>query len=432
MSDTYKPRRLYQVWRGSNKFFCGGRLIFGPDVASLFLSIFLIAGPSLAFCIKVYWRIHHDALHFSNWYPILALGVGLALLDLMFLLLTSGGDPGIVPRNLTPPETDEMLDSNTPSMEWVSGRTPHLRLPRTKDVVVNGHIVKVKYCDTCLLYRPLRASHCSICNNCVQKFDHHCPWVGQCIGIRNYRFFFMFISTSTILCMYVLVMSCVIISIDADKYGTAWRALEHDFISDFLIVYCFISVWFVGGLTCFHSYLICTNQTTYENFRYRYDKKDNPFSKGVLANIEEAFFTRLPPSQNHFRSFVPDMDTGFAGSATPNIGGDLAAPKEKIDIEMGVKGGEESSYSLPEILRNLDYDGLEDGIKFGDVDGKTAFDFLFSDDEGKGSVRQSVAESDTKSVRQSTAGSESDAAPRNMNASRRASSSPRAPSSADQ
>lgn len=108
--------------------------------------------------------------------------------DLLFLFLTSARDPGIVPRNTRPPEFDEAFEMNTPSMEWVNGRTPHLKLPRTKDVIVNGHTVKVKYCDTCLLYRPPRASHCSICNNCVQRFDHHCPWVGQCIGIVSLHF----------------------------------------------------------------------------------------------------------------------------------------------------------------------------------------------------------------------------------------------------
>ena len=96
---------------------------------------------------------------------------------LVLLLLTSGRDPGIVPRNAQPPEPE----TNNLSTELGSGHTP--RLPRTKDFIINGATVKVKYCDTCMLYRPPRCSHCSICDNCVERFDHHCPWVGQCIGL---------------------------------------------------------------------------------------------------------------------------------------------------------------------------------------------------------------------------------------------------------
>ncbi|KAJ6287605.1 hypothetical protein OIU78_003932 [Salix suchowensis] len=185
MDKGHKPKRLYQVWKGSNRFFCGGRLIFGPDVASIFLTTLLIAAPAIAFCIKVYNKIVEKGSVNARWYPVLVVGSILTVLNLVFLFLTSFRDPGIVSRNTRPTESDETGGADTQSMEWVSGRTSNLRLPRTKDVMVNGHTVKVKYCDTCLLYRPPRAS---ICNNCVQRFDHHCPWVGQCIGVVSSSF----------------------------------------------------------------------------------------------------------------------------------------------------------------------------------------------------------------------------------------------------
>lgn len=103
------------------------------------------------------------------------------LQDLAFLFLTSTRDPGIVPRNTKPPVVENASLDSFPT-DWIVDANPELKLPRTKDATVNGCTVKVKYCDTCLLYRPPRASHCSTCNNCIQRFDHHCPWLNQCIG----------------------------------------------------------------------------------------------------------------------------------------------------------------------------------------------------------------------------------------------------------
>ncbi|KAH7667319.1 palmitoyltransferase ZDHHC9/14/18 protein [Dioscorea alata] len=370
--ETQVAKRLYQVWKGSNRFFCGGRLIFGPDVISLLMTITLIAGPSIAFACQIIVKIHNReklAYHHHTYehsqilgYPVLIVTLIVTLADLIFLFLTSSRDPGIVPRSVRPPESEETFDGATPSMEWVSGRTPHLRLPRTKDVSVNGFVVKVKYCETCFLYRPPRASHCSICNNCVQKFDHHCPWVGQCIGLRNYRFFFLFISSSTFLCIYVFTISWLNIIGERKHYTSLWKSMTSEVLSLVLIIYTFVAVWFVGGLTVFHAYLISTNQTTYENFRYRYDKKENPYNKGLFGNFKDVFFSKIPSSMNDFRSWVFE-DSKETGTHISTNGISIISSKEKIDIEMGMKCSPGSSTPIPSILQNLDYSIIDDNLK---------------------------------------------------------------------
>ncbi|KAL5225545.1 hypothetical protein ABZP36_012184 [Zizania latifolia] len=353
-----KPRRLYQVWRGNNIFLCGGRLILGPDAASLLLSTFLIVGPAIVFCYQMQSKFYRSQQGMHRTAQLIVIIT--TVLDLLFLLTTSASDPGIVPRNTrAPPEADEFHGSTTPSMEWSNGRTPRMRFRRTKDVIVNGFTVKVKFCETCLRYCPPRSSHCSICNNCVQKFDHHCPWVGQCIGLRNYRYFFLFVSTSSFLCIFVFIFSWMNVYYEReDNGGSTWKALHKEVYSFVLIIYTFIVVWFVGGLTVFHLYLISTNQTTYENFRYHYGK-DNPYRKSTAANFVEVFFTKIPPPQNDFRSWVGEgaLEAGFCA---PYIGLDVTSAWEKIDVDMGNKEVLNGDMQIPTILQNIDYGSFED------------------------------------------------------------------------
>lgn len=48
-------------------------------------------------------------------------------------------------------------------------------------------------CYTCAVEQPVRSRHCRTCRRCVRAFDHHCPFVGNCVGAGNYRWFFSYL-----------------------------------------------------------------------------------------------------------------------------------------------------------------------------------------------------------------------------------------------
>jgi len=57
------------------------------------------------------------------------------------------------------------------------------------------------------MYRPPRAIHCDDCGACIQRLDHHCPWVGNCVGKRNYKYFLAFINFTALLIAYQIAIS---------------------------------------------------------------------------------------------------------------------------------------------------------------------------------------------------------------------------------
>ncbi|KAK9730918.1 Ankyrin repeats (3 copies) [Popillia japonica] len=161
------------------------------------------------------------------------------------------------------------------------------------------------FCSTCLIRRPLRSKHCSICNCCIARFDHHCPWVANCIGAKNHKHFIGFLSCLVIMCGQML-------------YGTAifWQSQEECHIDlsslgfwKFLVAIGQCEPWvaWVGAnsllhftwvlmlLVCQLYQISCIGMTANERMnRGRYSHFINnsgksPFSKGPLTNIAEFF-----------------------------------------------------------------------------------------------------------------------------------------------
>lgn len=113
---------------------------------------------------------------------------------LAFLALSSHAmamltDPGTVPLGNATPENIE------------------------KETKYPGQIIY--RCPRCLSIKPMRAHHCSVCKRCIRKMDHHCPWVNNCVGENNQKFFVLFtlyiflISAHAAIMIIVHMMRCV-------------------------------------------------------------------------------------------------------------------------------------------------------------------------------------------------------------------------------
>eukprot|EP00933_Yihiella_yeosuensis_P006500 TRINITY_DN111202_c0_g1_i1.p1 TRINITY_DN111202_c0_g1~~TRINITY_DN111202_c0_g1_i1.p1 ORF type:complete len:318 (-),score=42.73 TRINITY_DN111202_c0_g1_i1:228-1181(-) len=98
----------------------------------------------------------------------------------------------------TIPEGSEWDLSATQNEAFPDGDAKGVEVKETK------HSGERRHCKWCLKYKPDRCHHCRICNTCVLRMDHHCPWVYNCIGFRNHKYFFLLLVYAAIDLVFIV------------------------------------------------------------------------------------------------------------------------------------------------------------------------------------------------------------------------------------
>merc|ERR1711934_450334 len=120
-----------------------------------------------------------------------------------------------------------------------------------------------RWCRKCVKVKPDRCHHCRVGQRCVLKMDHHCPWINNCVGYYNYKYFYLFIVYALLILFWVSATSFLnfLVSIASDDVLDVWS-------SSFMIVFCWLYCTLLGvalgGFVTFHTYLLVQNFTTIE------------------------------------------------------------------------------------------------------------------------------------------------------------------------
>lgn len=275
-------------WPGNNSFWCKGKYLKGVDCYKTLITVLVILVSSLSVSI---FSCSHWTRRQEYW-PILLIAT-LTVLSLVFLFKTNTNDPGYIPRQVIPFAT-----------HYAQNLNEHISNVKPLSFNCRGFLIKLKFCTTCMVYRPPRCSHCSVCNLCVEGFDHHCPWIGNCIGKRNYFYFVYFIFTLSLLCAASICLAAFnIFELNDEPWGV---------YSIFSVVNLVIGGIFTLLIYCllfFHLYLISIGMTTNEKIKNLYINSGNPFNQNsAKKNILNKFRDFQSKSQFNINAKVSVYD----------------------------------------------------------------------------------------------------------------------------
>jgi len=267
-------KMLYKLWPGRNRFFFKGLLMTGgendipfcpsPSLPNLCTWCCILIPSILYFFVAVgpMWKVH----------AALPMVTGLVfIITTICLIGACMTDPGVFPRRdvvLATKTREKLRDCLGYDLLGNTGNG-RLRRDLTEEEInriLPKHLIDLGYrwCSTCQIVRPPRSSHCRYCDNCVLRFDHHCPFVNNCIGQRNYVFFFGFISCVWLLALLVLPsLGYVFLRSNEDEGTGGWN----QYIIPIVVVLSLILLVAIAvlGFWIYHSFLSLTGQTTKEH-----------------------------------------------------------------------------------------------------------------------------------------------------------------------
>ncbi|KAF9430689.1 Palmitoyltransferase zdhhc14 [Podila epigama] len=284
--------RNYKIFPGRNVFFCHGRIMTSRDFPAFVIALFMLLTPTglfHGFTSPYLWHRLSPAAPIVQAY--------LFIVAFSSMLKTSWTDPGVIPRGIDgDPPLDPPLEPDAHSASFY----PLSGLPRVKEVQVGVYTIRLKYCDTCKIYRPPRCSHCRQCDNCV--------------GRRNYRYFLIFVSTASVyafltaaLCLTHLLLlfhdSQRSMPERADQVSFSSDAMAKAPVSTLVMVYATVMGLAVGSLASYHLWLATMNRTTHEQLSASMMRPyvvDNPFDRGTILGNCAAVLCR-PPTRSYIR-----------------------------------------------------------------------------------------------------------------------------------
>ncbi|KAL8604074.1 hypothetical protein ACOMHN_024899 [Nucella lapillus] len=258
-------------------------LIFGPPGNT--------KGPLLFFCVSVLlwgYPMYIFKCLPQTYFDLQILHVLFFLTNIcMWISLYHANtiDPGFLPRNV--PEYDQAIRKVAHFDEWKHGNNPLKQL-----------------CHTCRTVKPLRAKHCRYCNRCVKEFDHHCPYIHNCVGYHNRAWFLGFLTSMMGLSVISGYFTYHMLFVLQWDWLVFVGALEAGLFFIMLVV-----VWY---MTLIHaSYNITTNERiNRKRYDYLKDGKGrfyNPFNKGLKLNLLEFFHLKKPPKQDEVELLGVDV-----------------------------------------------------------------------------------------------------------------------------